>query len=81
MSTIKKWEERQAESKEEFMEMPLHAKHFMEREIADQRARDVQMQALIKELDQYSACMSYNDSYFGEPPGHIKKIVRQMVKL
>jgi len=35
---------------------------------------------LVKELDQWSPCMSYNDSYFGEPPGMLKQTIRQLVK-
>ena len=35
---------------------------------------------LIKDLSQYQHCMSYNDSYFGEPEGFLKRAVRQMAK-
>lgn len=29
-------------------------------------------------LEYWTACMSYNDSYFGEPPGFLKAQVRQL---
>lgn len=38
------------------------------------------MRKLIAGLGQWTACMSYNDTYFGEPPGFLKQTIRQMVK-
>ena len=33
---------------------------------------------LVDKLIQYKMCMSYNDSYFGEPKGLLKCIVSEM---
>lgn len=33
---------------------------------------------LIDDLTQWTSCMSYNDSYFGEPAGHLKRTVMQI---
>ena len=41
---------------------------------------DDRMRKLVGQLDLYRNCMSYNDSYFGEPPGMLKQTIRQMVK-
>ena len=35
---------------------------------------------LIEELNGWIHCMSYNDSYFGEPTGFLKQTVRQLAK-
>lgn len=34
----------------------------------------------IDKLNMYTGCMSYNDSYFGEPEGELKRIIRQLDK-
>lgn len=79
--TIKTWEDREKESTEEFMDLPLEVTHFMKREIADLRiaaAKYERLAHLVSQLDPWRSCMSYNDSYFGEPPGHLKSTIRQM---
>jgi hypothetical protein len=35
---------------------------------------------LILELDKWTSCMSYNDSYVGEPPGFLKSTIRELAK-
>jgi hypothetical protein len=35
----------------------------------------------IRKLAQWSLCMSYNDSYFGEPAGLVKQAVKQLERL
>lgn len=32
----------------------------------------------LAKLDKYRLCMSYNDSYFGEPVGTIKRVVVEL---
>lgn len=36
------------------------------------------LEKLVNDLVQWQSCMSYNDSYFGEPEGFLKKTIRQM---
>lgn len=36
------------------------------------------IRALHAKLEQWRTCMSYNDSYFGEPAGLVKSVVREM---
>lgn len=79
--TIKTWEERAAESTEEFMDLPIEKDHHMQREINDLRvvaAKYERLEKLVVNLDTYRYCMSYNYSYFGEPPGYLKQTVREM---
>ena len=78
---IKTWEERAAESTEEFNDMPLGKWHFMQLEINDLRAemeRFEKAKRLIAELDSYRFCMSYNVSYYGEPAGSLKQLTRNL---
>ena len=41
---------------------------------------DERMKQLVEDLERWTMCMSYNDSYVGEPPGFLKKTIRQMTK-
>lgn len=41
---------------------------------------DEYLRGLIEKLAKYRRCMSYNDSYFGEPAGLLKGVVREMEK-
>lgn len=34
----------------------------------------------IDKLNTYTSCMSYNDSYFGEPEGELKRVIRELDK-
>lgn len=34
-----------------------------------------------KKLTSWRHCMSYNDSYFGEPPGLLKQVVAELERL
>lgn len=36
------------------------------------------LRQLAADIEQWSPCMSYNDSYFGEPPGQLKRTVREL---
>jgi uncharacterized protein YozE (UPF0346 family) len=36
---------------------------------------------LVDKLDQWRYCMSYNDSYFGEPAGLVKSVVKELALL
>lgn len=83
--TIEKWEDRMKNSKEEVNEMPPPKVIFMEREITDLRNHVIELndkfnyiKAQVKLLDELRHCMSYNDSYFGEPPGLLKGVIRQL---
>ena len=37
-----------------------------------------EVKRLVAELEQYRYCMSYDDSYFGEPAGLVKRNIRQL---
>lgn len=41
---------------------------------------DEYLKKLVGQLSPWLHCMSYNDSYFGEPKGLLKQTVRQMTK-
>lgn len=43
--------------------------------------RDAALQALAERLVKWLYCMSYNDSYFGEPAGEVKRIAADMNRL
>lgn len=36
------------------------------------------MIATIDQLESYYYCMSYNDSYFGEPEGLVKRTIKEL---
>lgn len=36
------------------------------------------LRQLVGDIEQWLPCMSYNDSYFGEPPGQLKRTVREL---
>lgn len=54
-------------------------------QVAEDAAKDAQMPAraieLIAKLEQWRYCMSYNDSYFGEPAGLVKEITKELSKI
>lgn len=46
-----------------------------------EKQRNDAIRAEVKKLIQWKHCMSYNDSYFGEPAGFLKWVVYQLERL
>lgn len=46
--------------------------------VEDNQEQEPHINKLVNDLEKYIHCMSYNDSYFGEPEGFLKQTVRKM---
>lgn len=53
---------------------------FVER-IKQEAVKDLEWQHHAKDITKWLHCMSYNDSYFGEPPGLVKQVTAELNRL
>ena len=62
--------------------MRLHASQPQKADVPDADSLNIErILHHVRQITRYRLCMSYNDSYFGEPEGHLKSQVAELERL